>query len=277
MHIFLPSYKSDKSSTVGLQTMNDDILLVEQSNNATIVTLNRPQQYNALSESMLDALQNAIDTISADSRTLVIRANGKAFCAGHDLKEMRASPSQKYYEQLFTKCSTMMQSLISLPIPVIAEVQGMATAAGCQLVANCDLAIAANDVQFAVSGINLGLFCSTPSVPLSRNISRKRAFEMLMSGDFIDAEKAVQWGLLNHAVPRNELGPTVTALCDKIATKPRVAVTTGKSLFYSQVELPLVDAYKLAGNVMACNMMAEDTEEGIDAFIEKRTPNFKHD
>jgi len=256
--------------------MTDSILLTEQRDQATLLTLNRPAQYNALSMDLLDAIQHAIDTLDKDSRTLVIRANGKAFCAGHDLKEMRAHPTQSFQAELFAKCSKMMQSLIALPVPVVAEVQGMAAAAGCQLVANCDLSIAADDAQFAVSGVNLGLFCSTPSVPLSRNISRKRAFEMLIGGEFIDTSRAIDWGLINQAVPSNQLRKTVSGWCQKIAAKPRIAVATGKSLFYQQLELPLKDAYNLASETMACNMMAEDTLEGIDAFIQKRTPRYKN-
>jgi enoyl-CoA hydratase/carnithine racemase len=250
------------------------ILLVEHSNGVYRLTLNRPNKFNALSLEMLAALQSAVDNVPQHTRVVVIAATGRAFCAGHDLKQMRNNPEQTYYQDLFDRCSHFMQSLIALPQPVIAQVQGMATAAGCQLVANCDLAIAANDVKLAVSGLNVGLFCSTPSVPLSRNVSRKRAFEMLMTGDFISAKQAVEWGLLNACVEHAELEDTVNALCDKIKSKPASATAIGKALFYKQIELPLAQAYSEAGTAMECNMMEPETSEGIDAFIEKRSPNW---
>ena len=252
----------------------EDILLVDHNEGIYRLTLNRPSQYNALSEEMLDALQTAIENTPFDARVVVIAANGKAFCAGHDLKQMRSNPDQLYYKKLFDQGGHIMKLLIDLPQPVIAQIQGMATAAGCQLVANCDLAIAANTTKFAVSGINIGLFCSVPSVPLSRNLSRKRAFEMLMTGDFISADKAVDWGLLNASVEPDELESTVTALCDKIKSKPAVATSLGKALFYKQLELPLAQAYQHASDTMACNMMEDDTSEGIDAFIAKRKPSW---
>jgi len=244
----------------------------------TTLTLNRPAQYNALSESLLAALQTELDNIAADEsiRVVVLEANGRAFCAGHDLKEMRKSYEQPYYDDLFKRCSKFIQTLISLPQPVIAKIQGMATAAGCQLVATCDLAIASDDVKFAVSGVNLGLFCSTPSVALSRNIPRKRAFEMLFTGDFISASQALEWGLINDCVAASKLDSRVNELCQSICSKPAVAVKTGKHMFYRQLEMPLSDAYSFAAETMACNMMAGDTLEGIDAFIEKRAPNWKN-
>lgn len=254
----------------------EPLLLVESDAGVTSFTLNRPRQFNALSEAMLDALQAAIDALDQTTRVVVIKANGKAFCAGHDLKEMRAHPEQDYYAALFERCSRVMQSLLALPQPVIAQVQGIAAAAGCQLVANCDLAIATEQSRFAVSGINVGLFCSTPAVPLSRNISRKRAFHMLMTGEFISAGTAVDWGLINEAVPEHELDAAVQALCASICAKSAVAVHTGKQLFYTQLELPLAEAYALAGKTMACNMMSADTGEGIDAFIAKRKPEWTH-
>lgn len=254
----------------------EPVLLVEREAGTTRLTLNRPASFNALSERMLDALQSAIDSIDSSTRVVVIRANGRAFCAGHDLKEMRANPERGYYEALFARCSGVMQSLLALPQPVIAEVQGIATAAGCQLVATCDLAIAADTTRFAVSGIDVGLFCSTPSVALSRNLSRKRAFQLLVTGEFIDAATAVDWGLINEAVPPDELDATVRRLCECIEGKSAVALTTGKDLFYRQLELPIRDAYELAGETMACNMMAEDAGEGIDAFIAKRPPTWTH-
>ena len=254
----------------------EPILLSHFENGIVHITLNRPASYNALSEEMLAALQACIDNIDASERVVIIKANGKAFCAGHDLKQMRANPNKAYYDKLFQTCSRFMNALLALPQPVIAQVDGIATAAGCQLVANCDLAIASDTSRFAVSGIDVGLFCSTPSVPLSRNVSRKRAFEMLMTGEFISAEKAVDWGLLNHCVKSEELNDTVMALANRIIEKSAVAVATGKGLFYDQLELPLNKAYALAGETMACNMMAEDAAEGIDAFKEKRAPVWKH-
>ena len=255
---------------------SDAILLVDTADGVTRLTLNRPAAFNALSESLLEALQSAIDVIDDSTRVVVIRANGKAFCAGHDLKEMRAHPTKDYYDALFQRCSRVMQSLLALPQPVIAEVKGMATAAGCQLVANCDLAIASSDARFAVSGLNVGLFCSTPSVPLSRNVSRKRAFEMLMTGEFVSAEAACDYGLINSHVPLDALEGAVATLCDRIKSKSAIAVSTGKSLFYKQIELPLAEAYSLAGETMACNMMTDDVGEGIDAFIAKRKPVWSH-
>lgn len=238
------------------------------------LTLNRPDQFNALSHEMLDALLEALDEIDNSVRVLVLSGSGKAFCAGHDLKEMRAHIDEHWQKLLFDKCSRFMQALINIPQPVIAKVQGVAAAAGCQLVANCDLAIAASHCQFGVSGINLGLFCSTPSVALSRNLSRKRAFQMLMTGDFINSEKAVDWGLINEAVPAEKLDEAVDILCKVICSKSQVAVSTGKQLFYKQIEEPLDVAYELASNAMACNMMATDVSEGIDAFFEKRPPQW---
>jgi len=252
------------------------LCLVSHQDGVTTLTLNRPDQYNVLSHAMLDSLQDALDALTDETRLVVIAAKGKAFCAGHDLKEMRANVDQTWQRALFAKCSHFMNTLLNVPQPVITKVQGIATAAGCQLVANSDLAIAATSARFAVSGINVGLFCSTPSVPLSRNVSRKRAFEMLMTGDFIDTDKAIEWGLINKAVDEADLDHEVDAWCDKIKAKSQVAVTTGKKLFYSQLELPMSEAYELAAESMACNMMAEDVAIGIDAFKEKRDPVWKH-
>jgi enoyl-CoA hydratase/carnithine racemase len=236
------------------------------------LTLNRPQSFNALSESMLEALQSALDRVGMDeqARAVVIGATGKAFCAGHDLKEMRAKPSQQYYEQLFAQCGRMMMTIQRLPVPVIARVQGIATAAGCQLVAMCDLAVAAREARFAVSGINLGLFCSTPSVALSRNLSRKAAFEMLVTGDFISAEQALEKGLVNRVVDAAALDAEVEALVARIVSKPRVALAMGKSLFYRQLEAGIAAAYEDAGRTMACNMMDACALDGVQAFIDKK-------
>jgi len=253
------------------------VLLYQQQGPVTTLTLNRPQQYNALSEQLLDALQQALDRIAADEncRVVVLTAHGKAFCPGHDLKQMRATASREYHQALFAKCSRMMLSITQLPQPVIAKVQGIATAAGCQLVAACDLAVASRSARFAVSGINLGLFCATPSVALSRNISRKRAMAMLFTGDFIDAETALDYGLVNQVVAAEELDVAVTALADKICAKSPVALRIGKEMFYKQLAMPLEEAYGYAGERMACNMDSEDAREGIDAFFQKRKPHWQ--
>jgi len=252
-------------------------LLNQLTNGVATLTLNRPSQYNCLSEAMLEALQEALSAIAADDavRVVVIAGAGKAFCAGHDLKEMRARPEHGYYQELFTRCSRVMRRIGELPQPVIARVHGIATAAGCQLVAACDLAVASSEARFAVSGVKLGLFCSTPSVALSRNVSRKRAFEMLVTGEFIDAPTAVDYGLVNRVVSPSELDDTIAALCDSIRAKSPVAIATGKGMFYKQAEMMLADAYAYAGEVMACNMMAEDAAEGTDAFFAKRKPTWK--
>jgi enoyl-CoA hydratase/carnithine racemase len=236
------------------------------------LTLNRPQSFNALSEAMLEALQSALDRVAADesARAVVIGATGKAFCAGHDLKEMRAQPSLDYYEKLFAQCGRMMMTIQRLPVPVVARVQGIATAAGCQLVAMCDLAVAARDARFAVSGVNLGLFCSTPSVALSRNLSRKAAFEMLVTGEFISAEQALDKGLVNRVVDADALDAEVARLVDSIVAKPRVAVALGKALFYRQLETGIADAYDDAARTMARNMMDACALDGVQAFIDKK-------
>jgi enoyl-CoA hydratase/carnithine racemase len=255
----------------------EPVLLQQHADGLATLTLNRPGKFNALSEELLGALQAALDEIAADPtvRVVVLAAEGKAFCAGHDLKQMRASPEEAYYRRLFAQCSRMMLTLRNIPQPVIAKVQGIATAAGCQLVAACDLAIAAEDARFATSGIDVGLFCSTPSVALARNVSRKRAFEMLITGGFIDAATAADYGLINRAVPAAALDDAVQELAGKILAKAPVAVRTGKEMFYRQIEMSLDEAYAYAGGVMACNMMAEDTREGVDAFIAKRKPVWK--
>jgi enoyl-CoA hydratase/carnithine racemase len=240
------------------------------------LTLNRPQAYNALSEEVLQALQTALDGIAEDTsaRVVVLAAAGRAFCAGHDLKEMRAEPAQALYERLFAQCGRMMLSLQRLPVPVVARVQGIATAAGCQLVAMCDLAVASSEARFAVSGVNLGLFCSTPSVALSRNLPRKAAFEMLVTGDFISAQQALALGLVNRVAPPDELDAAVDALVARIAAKPRVALSMGKALFYRQLETGIEAAYADAAHTMACNMMDASALEGVQAFIDKRPPNW---
>ena len=265
------------STAAAAELPNEPILLREVEGPVATLTLNRPQQYNALSEEMLEALQAALDEIAADDslRVLVLAARGKAFCAGHDLKQMRARPEQAYYQELFARCSRMMLTLTEMPQAVIAKVHGIATAAGCQLVASADLAIAADTARFATSGINFGLFCSTPAVALTRNVGRKRSFEMLMTGDFIDAQSAADYGLINRAVPEAELDAAVADLATRITARAPVAVRTGKQLFYRQLETDSRSAYAMAGEAMACNMMAEDTNEGLDAFIEKRPPRWR--
>lgn len=236
--------------------------------------MNRPGQFNALSEAMLAALQDALDDLSRlpGLRCVVLSGEGRAYCAGHDLREMRGTPQQSYYQSLFRQCGRVMQSIQGLPVPVIARVHGIATAAGCQLVASCDLAIAAQSARFAVSGINVGLFCATPAVALSRNVSAKRAFDMLVTGQFIDAATAADAGLVNAAVPDDELDAAVRAKVDSILSKSPAAIRYGKAMFYQQRQMGLADAYTYAADVMARNMMEADACEGIDAFLEKRQP-----
>jgi enoyl-CoA hydratase/carnithine racemase len=252
------------------------VLCDSDSRGVVTLTLNRPKAFNALSEGVLGALQDALDRVARDEsvRAVVLAAAGKAFCAGHDLKEMRARPSLEYYQHLFDQCTRVMMTITRLPVPVIARVQGMATAAGCQLVAQCDLAVASSAASFAVSGVNLGLFCSSPSVPLSRNISRKEAFEMLVTGDFIDAHEAQQRGLVNRVAEPESLDAELNKLLSGILAKPRVAIAMGKELFYRQSELGIEAAYEVAGRTMACNMMDGAALEGVQAFIEKRTPHW---
>ena len=258
--------------------MNTDTLVLQEKDarGMVTITLNRPQAFNSLSEGLLEALQAALDRVAADdtARAVVIAAAGKAFCAGHDLKEMRAEPSQAYYERLFAQCGRLMMSLQKLPVPVIAKVQGIATAAGCQLVAMCDLAVAVREARFAVSGVNLGLFCSTPSVALSRNLGRKAAFEMLVTGDFISAEQAQAKGLINRVVDADQLDAEVEQLLARIVSKPRVAIAMGQGLFYRQLEPGIQAAYDDAGRTMACHLMDAGALEGVQAFIDKRPPQW---
>ncbi len=255
----------------------DDLVTYERDERGVVMlTLNRPQAFNALSEGMLAALAARLEQVAADAtaRVVVLRGAGRAFCSGHDLKEMRADPSQDYYERLFAQCTAMMLAIQRLPVPVVARVRGIATAAGCQLVAMCDLAVAASDARFAVSGINVGLFCSTPSVPLSRNLSRKAAFEMLVTGEFIGAEDARAKGLVNRVAPPEQLDAEVERLAASIVAKPRVSIAAGKALFYRQLETGIAAAYEDAGQTMACNMMTPEALEGVQAFIDKRAPNW---
>ena len=256
--------------------MNSDALVLNTRDARGVVTLtlNRPLAFNALSEGMLSELQAQIDLTAADSsvRAVVLAATGKAFCAGHDLKEMRSAPSLAYYEALFNQCARMMLSLQRLPVPVIARVQALATAAGCQLVAMCDLAVASTAARFAVSGVNLGLFCATPGVALSRNLQRKAAFEMLVTGEFITAEQALEKGLVNRVAAPDFIDAEIESLVASIVAKPRLAIALGKQLFYRQIETGVEAAYGDAAQTMACNMMDESALEGVQAFIDKRPP-----
>ncbi|MEY2730293.1 MAG: enoyl-CoA hydratase [Betaproteobacteria bacterium] len=260
-----------------MSTVQAPVLLrSDDGRGVTTLSLNRPQAFNALSEDMLAALQHELDRLSTDPsvRVVVIAAHGKAFCAGHDLKEMRAQPSLDYYRSLFNRCGRVMMAIQRLPVPVIAKVQGLATAAGCQLVAQCDLAVASTAARFAVSGVNLGLFCSTPGVALSRNLSRKAAFEMLATGEFISAQQAQDKGLVNRVAAPEDLDAAVQALCESILRKPRQALALGKALFYRQLESGLEAAYIDAAQTMACNMMDASALEGVQAFIDKREPDW---
>lgn len=275
-----PSVSIEPAPAAKPQEREEPIVLRSQDLRGVVtLTLNRPHAFNALSEAMLAALQHEFDAIAEDTsvRVVVVAAEGKAFCAGHDLKEMRTKPSLEYYERLFSQCSEMMLGIQRLPVPVIARVQGVATAAGCQLVAMCDLAVAASTAKFAVSGVNLGLFCSAPGVALSRNILRKAAFEMLVTGEFISAEEAKVRGLINRVAEPEQLDAEVEKLVTAILAKPRVAVAMGKEFFYRQIELGIASAYEAAAQTMACNMMDEAALEGVQAFIDKRPASWpKH-
>jgi len=258
----------------------DDLLVIREDHKdsgAVTLTLNQPKQFNALSVEVLSAMQAELDKIAQDDtiRVVVIRATGKAFCAGHNLKQMRTHTDAAFHRTLFQQCSKMMLTINRMPQIVIAKVQGIATAAGCQLVAACDLAVAADDAKFATSGINVGLFCSTPAVAVSRNLPRKQAFEMLITGEFIDAHTALQYGLINRVAPAEQLDQILQSLITTITTKSPVAVRTGKDMFYKQLSMNVEDAYDYASEVMTGNMMADDVGEGIDAFIEKRQAVWK--
>ncbi|HEY5791449.1 MAG TPA: enoyl-CoA hydratase [Gammaproteobacteria bacterium] len=250
----------------------EPVLLREDRDGIATLTLNRPDKFNSLSHALLDALQAELEAIEQDRsvRVVVLAGNGRAFCSGHDLKEMRADSSEATMRALFDKCGRMMQTLTRIPQPVIAKVHSIATAAGCQLVATCDLAIAAEGAKFATSGINLGLFCSTPMVALTRNVPRKVALEMLVTGNFIDAESAARYGLINRAVPAEQLDAEVDALAAKIAGQSPASIALGKQLFYRQVEAATAAAYEMASQTMACNMTTEDARDGIDAFLGKQ-------
>lgn len=252
------------------------LVIREDNNGITTLTLNRPDKFNALSEDLIAAMTAALDAIKADDsvRVVIIKANGRAFCVGHDLRQMRENSNRDYISSLFSRCGEMMQRIEALPQPVIAAVHAVATAAGCQLAAACDLAVASEKAKFAVSGITLGLFCSTPAVALSRNVGRKAAMEMLLTGDFIDADTARQYGLVNRVVAPEALDETVLELAEKIASKPPAAIQMGKALFYQQLNKPLDQAYAQASETITCNMLLDETLEGVDAFLEKRKPEW---
>ncbi|MDX9699669.1 MAG: enoyl-CoA hydratase [Rhodocyclaceae bacterium] len=265
-------------SAVPVSASSDQPLVLRHDDNGVAtLTLNRPLQFNSLSQAMLETLIAECDALAADRsvRVVVIAGEGKAFCAGHDLKEMRANHDMAFQQALFRLCGKFMMKLTQLPQPVIARVHGIATAAGCQLVSMCDLAVAADVARFAVSGINVGLFCATPSVGLSRNMGRKEAFEMLVTGDFIDAQEAQRRGLVNRVVPLEQLDEEVARLAASICAKSPLAIQMGKQMFYNQLEMGLDAAYQMAAETMACNAMSEDAAEGIDAFIAKRKPEWK--
>ncbi|MGE0736879.1 MAG: enoyl-CoA hydratase [Alphaproteobacteria bacterium] len=256
----------------------EPILLRSDNDGVATLTLNRPAARNALSTALMAEIQRALDALKDDRsvKIVVIAANGPAFCSGHDLKEIRANPNRELYEALFTQCGRMMQSIVKLPQPVIAKVHAMAYAAGCQLVATCDLAIASDDATFCTPGVNIGLFCSTPMVALTRNVGRKRAMEMLLAGEAISAAEAANYGLVNRAVAPDKLDQAVWSLATKIAGKSPLTVKIGKEAFYKQIEMDLASAYDYASRTMTINMLARDAEEGIDAFLEKRPPEWQN-
>lgn len=258
-------------------TAADPELLYAVSGGVATLTLNRPKKFNPISSAMLDALDAALDRAAADAdvRVVVLAASGPAFSAGHDLKEMMANRTREFIGELFEHCSRVMLRIQDLPQPVIARVHGIATAAGCQLVAACDLAVASTEARFATSGINFGLFCATPGVPVSRNVSRKRAFEMLFTGDFVDAHTALAWGLVNRVVPDDRLDDEIGVLAASIKDKPPAVCAAGKKLFYRQLESKLGNAYQIASVAITENMLGEDAAEGVGAFIEKRKPAWR--
>ena len=262
--------------TISTTELSPTLLHTRDDRGVHTLLLNSANTFNALSHDMLAALQAALDFIALDAtaRLVVIAASGKAFCAGHNLKDMRANPELAYYQHLFAQCTRMMLSIQNLPVPVIAKVQGLATAAGCQLVAQCDLAVAASQATFGVNGIDVGLFCATPSVPLSRNMPAKQAMEMLLTGGFITADEARVRGLVNRVAPLEELDTELEALVVSILAKPREAIAMGKALFYKQRETNIEAAYQLAGQTMACNMIHAAAQEGVQAFIDKRKPHY---
>jgi len=263
--------------TTNTDVRTEALVLVDVRDGVATVTLNRPGQFNALSAALIRDLQAALDNIAADRgvRVVVLAASGRGFCAGHDLKEIRAMGGVPEVEALFAECSRMMMSLAALPQPVIAKVHGIATAAGCQLVASCDLAIASSEAKFATPGVNIGAFCATPSVALGRVVSRKHAMEMLLTGSFIDAQRAYEMGLVNRVVAPDALDAAVDELARLIGSKSSRAIASGKRVFYQQLELPVPDAYAMAGHAIARDFFSDDGREGVDAFLEKRAPRWK--
>ena len=259
-----------------LESNLQPLVLREDADGITTLTLNRPAQFNAINGAMLTAMQTALDAIAGDAsvRVVVIAGAGRVFCPGHDLKEMLAHSNEAFIGDLFRRCCDVMLAIERLPQPVIAKVHGIATAAGCQLVAACDLAVAAADARFATSGINFGLFCATPGVPVSRNVSRKRAFEMLMTGEFIDAPTALGWGLINRVAPTNALDAETLALAQALLAQPRAVVAAGKRFFYAQLERTTEAAYAMASDAITRNMLGPDGQEGVAAFVEKRKPRW---
>ncbi len=259
------------------------IIIKEKSSKGILrLTMNNLDQKNALSEEMISVLKDELEDASSDrsSRVIVLAANGNVFSSGHDLKEITAArenddSGEAFFKKLFDHCSTLMQLIVDSPQPVIAEVDGIATAAGCQLVASCDLAIASTESKFATPGVNIGLFCSTPMVALSRNVQKKNAMEMLLTGDFINAKKAKEIGLINNVVEKEDLLEEVNILAEKIASKSSMTVSIGKRAFYAQAEMDLSEAYKHTSKIMSDNLLKDDAKEGIDAFIEKRKPDWK--
>ena len=257
-------------------TITEALLLVDIADGVATLTLNRPAQFNALSSALIGELQAALDRVAGDPnvRVVVLAARGRGFCAGHDLKEIRAMGDVAAVEGLFAQCSRMMTTITQLPQPVIAKVHGLATAAGCQLVASCDLAVAALTATFATPGVNIGAFCSTPGVALGRAVSRKHAMEMLLTGEAADAERAQAIGLVNRVVAPDALDAAVDGLARLIASKSPAAIASGKKVFYQQLEMPLGQAYAFAGHVIACDFFGEDGKEGVDAFLSKRAPRW---
>lgn len=253
---------------------SEQVVVRNDSDAICYLTINRPKAYNALSIGCMEALIDEFDRISGDKsiKVVILSGSGKGFCAGHDLKEMRSNPGRDFQEKTFETCTRLMLSIINCPKPVIAKVHGVATAAGCQLVATCDLAVADENARFATPGVNIGLFCSTPMVALSRNVSRKHAMEMLLTGDFISAERAYEIGLVNRVVPSHELDRAANELAEKMVSKSPLTLKIGKKAFYEQLDKDLHGAYEHCSRVMVENMMARDAEEGIDAFLEKREP-----
>jgi enoyl-CoA hydratase/carnithine racemase len=264
--------------TSNATTQIETLLLTETKDGVARLTLNRPSQFNALSSALIDELQSTFDRLAADPTVsvVVLAANGRGFCAGHDLKEIRAMGSVPDVESLFARCSRMMMTIATLPQPVIARVHGIATAAGCQLVATCDLAVASTAASFATPGVNIGAFCSTPGVALGRAVGRKHAMEMLLTGEMVSAARAYEIGLVNRVAPPEALDDEVETLARVIASKSSAVIASGKQLFYRQLERSLSDAYGMAGHAIACDFFAEDGKEGVDAFLGKRAPRWKN-